>query len=95
MISSKAFWQSLFYVCGSFFFRSLKMGSQVKVSWAMNRLMYCSQPKKPFISFSLLGGSISNMFLILDRSTYIPLLLTRKPNNFPGLLQRCTFMGSI
>ena len=41
------------------------MGSQVKVSLAMNRLMYCNQPKKPLISFSLLGGGISNMALIL------------------------------
>ena len=35
------------YVCGSFFLRSLKMGSQVEVSLAINRLMYCNRPKKP------------------------------------------------
>ena len=38
-ISSKAFWHSLFHVCGSSFHRSLKIGSQVEVSLAMNRLM--------------------------------------------------------
>ena len=42
------------------------MGSQVEVSLAMNRLMYCNWPKKPFISFSFLDGSISNMALTLD-----------------------------
>ena len=69
LISLKDFWHSSFHVCGSFFLRSLKMGSLVEVSLAMNRLMYCSQPKKPLISFSLLGGCISYMALILDRST--------------------------
>ena len=39
LISSKTFWHLSFHVCDSFFFRSLKMGSQVKVSLAMNRLM--------------------------------------------------------
>ena len=66
LICSKAFWHSSFNVCGSFFLKSLKMGSQVEVSLAMNRLMYCNQPKKPLISFSLLGGGISNVALILD-----------------------------
>ena len=82
LISSKAFWHSSFHVCGSFFLRSLKMGSQVEVSLAMNQLMYYNRPKKPLISFSLLGGGISNMALILDGSTSIPLSLTRKPCNF-------------
>ena len=57
------------------------MGLQVEVSLAMNRLMYCNRPKKPLISFSLLGGGISNMDLILDGSTSFPLSLTRKPSN--------------
>ena len=95
LISLKAFWHSLFHVCCSFFLRSLKIGSQVEVSLAINQLMYCSQPKKPLISFSLLGGGISNMSLILDGSTSSPLSLTRNPNNFQWLLQRCTFVGSI
>ena len=68
---------------GSFFLKSLKMNSQVEVSLAMNRLMYCNRPKNPLISFSLLGGSISNMALIFDGSISIPLSLTKKPNNFP------------
>ena len=67
---------------GSFFLRSLKMGSQVEVSLAMNQLIYCSQLMNPLISFSLLGGGISNMALILDGYTSIPLSLTRKPSNF-------------
>ena len=62
------------------------MGSQVEVSLAMNQLMYCNHPKNPLISFSLLGGGISNMALIFDGSTSIPLSLTKKPNNFPWLL---------
>ena len=53
------------------------MGSQVKVSLVMNQLMYCSRPKNPLISFSLLGGGISNMAMILDESTSIPLSLTK------------------
>ena len=93
LISSKAFFHSSFHVYGSFFLRSLKMGLQVEVSLVMNRLMYCNQPKKPLISFSLLGGGISNMALILDGSTFNPLSLTRKPSIFRQSLQRCTFVG--
>ena len=36
LISLKVFWHSSFRVCGSFFLRSLKMGSQMEVSLAMN-----------------------------------------------------------
>ena len=93
LISSKDFWHLSFHVCGSFFLRSLKMGSQVEVSLSMNRLMYCSRPKKPLISFSLLGGGISNMALILDGSTPIPLLLNRKPNNLPVVTPKVHFYG--
>ena len=93
MISSKDFWHSSLHVCGSFFLRSLKMCSQVEVSLAMNRLMYCSQPKKPLISFSLLGGGISNVALILDGSTFITLSLTRNPNNFPVITPNVHFCG--
>ena len=93
LISSKAFWHSSFHMCGSFFLKSLKMGSQVKVSLEMNRLMYCSRPKKPLISFSLLGGDISNMVLILDGSTSIPLLVTRNHNNFPVVTLKVHFCG--
>ena len=77
----------------SFFLKSLKMGSQVEVSLAMNRLMYCNWPKKPFISFSLLCGSISNMALILDGSTSILLSLTKKPSNFPTVTPKVHFYG--
>ena len=91
--SSKAFWHSSFHVYGLFFLRSLKIGSQVEVSLAMNRLMYCNRPKKPFISPSLLGGGISNMALILNWSTSIPLLLTKKPSNFPAVTPKVHFCG--
>ena len=87
LISSKAFWHSSFHVCGSFFLRSLKMGSQVEVSLEMNRLIYCNRPKKPLISFSLLGGGIFDIALILYGSTSIPLSLTRKHCNFPAVTQ--------
>ena len=92
-MSSKAFWHSSFHLCGLFFVKSLKMGSQVEVSLAMNRLMYCSRPKKPLISFSPLGGGISNMALILDGSTSIPLLLTKNPNNFLAVTPKVHFCG--
>ena len=93
LISSKAFWYSLFHVCSSFFLRSLKMGSQMEVSLAINRIMYYSRPKKSLISFSLLGGGIFNMALILDGPTSIPLLLNRKPNNLPVVTPKVHFYG--
>ena len=71
------------------------MGLQVEVSLVMNRLMYCNQPKKPFISFSLLGRGISNMALILDGPTSIPLSLIRKPSNFLAVTPKLHFVGSI
>ena len=67
------------------------MGSQVEVSLAMNWLMYCNQLKNPFISFSLLVGGISNMVLIFDGLTSIPLSLTKKPNNFPTITPKVHF----
>ena len=92
-MSSKAFWHSSFHSWGSFFLRSLKIGSQVEVSLAMNQLMHCNRPKNPFISFLLLGGGISNMALILDGSTSIPLSLTKKPNNFLAVTPKVHFYG--
>ena len=69
------------------------MGSQVEVSLTMNWLMYCNRPKNPFISFSLLGGDISNMALIFDESTFITLSLTKKPNIFPAVTPKVHFYG--
>ena len=89
----ESFLHSSFYPWGSFFLRSLKMGSQVEVSLAMNRLMYCNRPKNPLISFSLLGWGISTMALILDGSTSIPLSLTKKPNNFLVVTPKVHFYG--
>ena len=57
------------------------MGSQVEVSLAMNRLMYCSRPRYPHISFSLLGGGISNAALSL----------TKKPSNFLAVTPKVHF----
>lgn len=62
---SNAFWQSSFLVSifyekgGVFFLSSLKIGSQMGVSWAMNPLMYCSLPQKALISFSVFGTGMS------------------------------------
>ena len=69
------------------------MGSQVEVCLVMNQLMYCNQSKNPFISFSLLGGGISNMALIFNGSTSIPLSVTKKPNNFPMVTLNVHFCG--
>ena len=44
----------------------------MEVSLPINQLMYCNRPKNPLISFLHLGGGISNMALIFDRSTSIP-----------------------
>ena len=90
-MSSKAFWHSSFHSWGSFFLKSLKMGSQVEVSLAMDRLMYYNRPKTPFISFSLLGGGISNMALIFDGSTSIPLSLSKKTNDYPTVTPNVHF----
>ena len=69
------------------------MSSQVEVSLTMHRLMYCNWPKNTFISFLLLNGGISNMALIFDGSTSIPLSLTKKPNNFPAVTPKVHFYG--
>ena len=82
LINSKAFWHLSFHVYDSLLLRSLRMGLQVEVSLVMNWLMYCNRPKKPLISFSLLGAGISNMALIFDGSTSIPLSLTKNSSNF-------------
>ena len=69
------------------------MGSQVELSFVMNRLIYYNRPKNPLISFSLLGGGISKMALIFDGSTPIPLSLTKKPSNFPTVTPKVHFHG--
>lgn len=71
----------------------LKMGLQVEVNLVMNQLIYCSQPRNPFISFSLLGGCMSKMDLIFDRPISIPLSLTRKPSNFQVVTLNVHFYG--
>ena len=39
-------------------------------------------PKNPHITFSLIGGGMSKIDLILNMSTSIPLSLTKNPINF-------------
>ena len=65
----------------------------MEVSLELNRLMYCNRPKNPLISFLLLGGGISNMALIFDGSTSIPLSFTKKLNNFPVVTPKVHFYG--
>ena len=77
----------------SFLLKSLKIGSQVEVILAMDQLIYCNCPKNPLISFSLLGGDMSNMALIFDKSTSIPLSQTKKPNNYPTITPKVHFSG--
>ena len=67
--------------------------SSSKVSLAMNRLMYYNRPKNAHISFSLLGGGMSNMALIFDGLTSIPLSLTKKPKNFPAITPKVHIYG--
>ena len=43
----KGFLTFIIPVWGSFFLKSLKIGSQVEVSLAMNQLMYYKWPKNP------------------------------------------------
>ena len=93
LMHSKAFLHSSFHAWGSFFLRSLKMGSQVEMSLAINWLMYYNHHKNPFISFSLLGEGISNKTLIFNGSTSIPLSLTKKPNNFPVITPKIHLCG--
>ena len=91
LMSLKAFWHSSFHVWGSIFLRSLKMGSQVEVSLAMNWQIYCSQPRNPLISFSFLGGDISKSWMDLLLSLY-HLLGNLATSTL--ILQRYTFGGS-
>jgi len=42
-----------------YFLSSLKIGSQMGVSWAMNLLMYCSLPQKAQIYLSIFGTGMS------------------------------------
>ena len=66
------------------FLSSLKIGSQMGVSWAMNLLMYCSLPQKARISFFLClwYRHVDNCFGFC-RSTSISLLLTMNPSSLP------------
>ena len=63
------------------------------INLAMNRPMYCNLPKKPLISFSVLGTSMSSMDLILSGSTSMPHSLTICPNNFLKVTPKVHFLG--
>ena len=93
LIFSKAYWQSSFQTVGWFFLRRQKIGLHMSVNLAMKRLIYCSLPRKPLISLSVLGAGMSSMALIFLGSTSIPRSLTMCPSNFPEVTPKVHFLG--
>ena len=69
------------------------MGSQMSINLAMNLLMYLSLPKKPLISLSVLGASMSMMILILSGSTFMLVSLTMYLSSFPEVTPKMHFLG--
>jgi len=63
------------------------------VSLLMKRAMYWTCPKKLRISFSVFGGAISEMALILEGSISIPPFLTTWPRSFPDVTPKVHFAG--
>ena len=93
LIFSKAHWQSSSQTVGWLFLRRWKIGSHMSVNLAMKRLIYYSLPRKPLISFSVLGAGMSSMALIFSRSTSIPHRLTMCPSKFPEVTPKVHFLG--
>ena len=93
LVFSKARWQSSFQTVGWFFLKRRKIGSHVSVSLAMKRLIYCNLPRKPLISFAVLGEGMSSMAMIFSGSTSIPYSLTMCPSNFPEVTLKVHFLG--
>ena len=75
------------------FFKRPNSGSQVKVNLEINRLMNCTLRRKPRTSFSVLGGDISKMALILEGSTSIPLCVIKNPSIFPAVTPNVHYWG--
>lgn len=59
----------------------------------MNLLIYCNPPKNSYISFSFVKGGMFKMALILDVSIFIPLSLTKNPDNFMVVTSNVLFLG--
>ena len=93
LIFLKACWQSSFQTVGWFFIRKWKIGSHMSVNLAMERLIYCNLPRKPFISLSVLRAGMSSMAMVFSGSTFILHLLTICPNNFPKVTPKVHFLG--
>ena len=85
--------QSSFQIVGWFYLNRQKMGSHMSINLAMKQLMYCNLPRKPLISFLVLGTSMSSVALILSGSTSMPRSLTICPNNFPEVTPNVHFLG--
>src|SRR6187397_3156988 len=68
---------------GTFFLSFLNIGSHIVVNLDMNLLMYCNRPINPRICFSVLGGGIDMIALIMVRSISISLELMTYPKSFP------------
>ena len=81
LIFSNAIWQSSFQTVGWFFLNRRKMGSHMSVNLAMKWLKYYNLPRKPLISFSVLGTGMSSMALILSGSTSMHRSMTICTNN--------------
>ena len=93
LIRSKDYWQASFQTLVESFRRSLKISSQMEVSWLMNRLICCNFPRKPRTSFSVRGGGISSMALSLAGSASIPFSLIMNPKSFPFVTPKTQFYG--
>src|SRR6185437_2707510 len=93
LILSKAFWQSLSHVTGTFFLSFLNIGSHIAVSFDMNLLMYCNLPMKPRISFSFLGGGMAMIAFTFEGSISIPRELITYPSNLPNVTPNAHFAG--
>ena len=93
LIFSKARWQSSFKNVGWFFLRRRKIGLHMFVSLAMKQLIYCNLPRKPLISFSVLGAGMLSMAMIFSGSTSIPYSLIMSPSNFPEVTPKVYFLG--
>ncbi|TYK20950.1 hypothetical protein E5676_scaffold284G00980 [Cucumis melo var. makuwa] len=78
----KAFSQCPFHFPRLFLRKSLKIGSHVGVKCEINLDMEFNLPRKPRISFSVLGDGISMIALTLSGSTLISSSLTMNVSSF-------------
>src|SRR6187397_821112 len=78
---------------GTCFLSFLNIGSHIVVSLDMNLLMYCNRPMNPRICFSVLGGGMDMIALILVGSISIPLELMTYPKSFPEVTPKAHLEG--